>query len=225
MSYPTSVVAGELLLIIAAVDGNSDFSSVPSGFVTSLGSANDGGNIRQNVAKKLADGTESGSFNVTWGAAEQGCWRVLRIGPWDGTLGTNFTGGVDPNGGSCQGSSSFNAADSSAEFAAYGPGNWDSTAIDTLWLGVVAADGGDTVISSGAGSFTDEGTEQHSGGATGASLHVVYRQILSSSQAAPTATITPADEWLTRMFAIKGGTSGEAGTLAPSTRWMSAVGW
>lgn len=98
-NYPSTVASNDLLLLIGAVDGSADVSTYPSGYSEIGNALSDGSLMRGVVAWKKAAGTEGGGTDtVTWGAAEQGSWQLLRIKipGWDGTtapeISTSSTG-------------------------------------------------------------------------------------------------------------------------------------
>lgn len=192
----------------AAMTGNLDFVRLEIDYVDPwvVFSDGDGGNVVFGIAKKIAAGTESGALSLTWSAAEQGCWRILRISPWNGTLGTSFAGG-DASGGAVQLSGSFTGASTNFGFPEIDPSNWDAPE-ETLYLAAGAADGGDTDLTTASGTYTDEGTAQKSGGASGAALHAMYKQSSAGSSGfpSPSVTVSPSEQWVSHFLAIRGTT-------------------
>src|SRR3989304_3679954 len=88
LTYPTNLANGNLILAILGTDGNTITATGPAGWIFRSGSD---GTASLIIAKKLSDGTETGTFTFTLSGSEQGCWRTLRITGWQETIGTNFT--------------------------------------------------------------------------------------------------------------------------------------
>src|SRR3972149_3604995 len=163
LTYPTNLVSGDLILAFVATDGVA-VPTWPSGW-----RAEDRGSGDNELywAKKLSDGTETGNFTLTLDATQQGCWRVLRITGWQGTLGTvwdNITNGgaviaprLNPNIGT----------DTAPDSPSLDPANWGVE--DTLWFAIASSDHGNTTYTGFPTGWTNT-SAQESGGANGAAL-------------------------------------------------------
>jgi len=209
ITYPDGVQTDDLLFLLLGVDGNTDISGHDGGWAQ--GRSVNGTAVSLICAKKKASAAHSGSFTLTLNAAEQGCWRMLLLRPWGGTLGSNFTNS-DPNGGDVPGSGSDTGNGGSAPVnflnVSLSPFGWDASAEDTTWISAIAADHGDTTISGGPSGFTALGA-QESGGAGGAALQVWHREVRHSEPydmfAPGDVTLDAAEEHVMLSFAVRGG--------------------
>lgn len=129
LTYPTNVQAGDLLLLVAAAGLNISVSSLPSGWV----SGGQQGTRSVVLSKKLADGSETGTFTLTLNAPSVGTWRVYRVTGWAGTLGSVFAN--DGSSGDVVVVSTTGAGAPTADPPNIIPFNWVSA--DTLWLAAV----------------------------------------------------------------------------------------
>jgi hypothetical protein len=204
LTYPDLIQPGELLAVLAACDGNLGSNPTISGWVTSRANAASN-TATQLFAKKKATGTESGSFTMTLDTAEQGCWKVVRIGPWEATLGANFTNS-DSNGGAFPFTDQLNGTGTSIATFASDPFNWDVD--DTLWIFHNIADGGDTVFDGPPTGYSLIGTLQNSGGADGAAQMACYRKRRVAQETPGTITLSPSEEWASSVFPLRPLTGG-----------------
>lgn len=149
--------------------------------------------------KKVAAGGESGTFIMGLSVAEQGCWKVLHITGWEGTLGTFFVNS-DPNGGAIPADGFITGTSTTPESLPMNPFNWDVE--DTLFLSGFVADGAVT-SSAVPTNYTRVGNAQSSGGASGACLDVASRAIAAASDDAGTFTISGSEEWGAFAMAIR----------------------
>ncbi len=193
LTYPTNIAAGDLLLGFIGRDGAGAAATWPAGWVSSAASS---GADSTEYAKKVADGSETGTFTVTLSGSEQGGWRVFRITGWGGTLGTTF--------GNIASSSDvvgqFGATGSSANPNPpnLDPFNWATE--DTLWLAVISADTSRTIS---VYPLPDLNTADVSGGAGGATLGICMTNSAVSSLDPGTFTISASDDWTANTIAVR----------------------
>lgn len=97
VTLPPVVGAGNLLLILAAVNGNPTITA-PAGW-TPIADTNAGGsNKKELILAKSADGTEGGTtVTFTTDAGEQSAHVSLAIGNWSGNLSFIATSGIPVN--------------------------------------------------------------------------------------------------------------------------------
>lgn len=120
LTYPTSLVSGDLLVSFVAYDGayvtstSPTLLTWPTGWITGAGVSAANGIA---WAAKIANGTETGAFSITLPGLEQGAWIVYRItGHWNESLGTlnkiNASGANTTTAwyGECSGLSAGNGA-------------------------------------------------------------------------------------------------------------------
>lgn len=201
LTYPTNIGVNDLILAFMAVDGNVNVPTFPVNW--GVGDRDLSGTaVACTIAKKKALGTESGNFTVTHTAAEQGCWIVLRIVGWEGTLGTGFGNGVSGGAVMRIATSGTSAA---PDPSALNPTTWDIE--DTLWLIIGASNGGDTVYSGFPANYTN-GSAQASGGANGAALGTARREFATASENPGAFTTDVSAEWVTETIAIRPGNAG-----------------
>jgi len=204
LTYPTNIVANDLLLAYIGADGTPT-ATWPANWVSDLRttSAN-----ALHVGKKKADGSETGNFTVTMSASEQGAWRVIRIpaSQWEGTLGTTWI-----NIGSTEGSVSWDrtitgSPSSSPDPPSTDPANWGTE--DTLWIALAASDSTVT-YSTFPTNYTQEdhttagGHASTSGGANGAGLAVAYRQLNAASENPGTFGLSGSEDWAAATIAVR----------------------
>jgi len=193
LTYPTNIAAGDLLVAFVSTDGNTN-PSFPAGwisFTVALGKPQ-----TSTVAKFLANGTETGTFTLSLGAAEQGAWRIFRIpaASWEGTIGTLMLGST---AGACQATGADGISDS-PNSGNLNPFNWDVE--DTLWIAMM---GCDTSRSISAYPLPDRQTADISGGANGATLGICTVESAVASLTPGAFTISTSDDWEAILVAIR----------------------
>lgn len=196
LTYPTNLASGDLILAFLASDG-AQASTWPAGFVKrDIGS---GGAVTLCLAKKLSNGTETGTFEVTT-SSEQGGWRTLRITGWEGTLGTAYQN--DANSGSACDAIGGGSGTTSGDCPALDPNNWGTE--DTLWIAAIAVDTSRT-FSAWPTSYTPGNNtwDNVSGGAGGASLSVQHRQNAVSSEDPSAFTFSASDDYASATIAVR----------------------
>lgn len=199
MTYPDDIVDGELILALGGLDGDVNISSAPDWIADAdLGSF---------FAKRIGTPSLSGTgFTITFTGAEQGCWKVIRISGWEGTLGTNFNNS-DSSGGACPAAGFNDATEDTPNTGGMTPFNWDASAEDTLWLGMASVDG-PASFSANPSGYTLVGTNQTSGGADGRAFSVAAGEIDTVTEFVPPWTIDTTRLYRCWMHAIRPGTSG-----------------
>ena len=196
LTYPTNLASGDLILGFVATDGVA-VPTWPSGW-----EAEDRGSGDNELywAKKLSDGTETGNFTLTLDATQQGCWRVLRITGWQGTLGTvwdNIT-----NGGAVI-APRLNAnigTDTAPDPPSFDPANWGVE--DTLWFAIASSDHGATTYTGFPTSFTNT-SAQESGGAGGAALGTARLESAAASVDPSAFTTDASEQWVAQTIAVR----------------------
>ena len=183
LTYPTNLVSGELIVAFLGHDGPVSTVSFPAGWTNSAQGA---AACTVVTAYKFSDGTETGGFTVTLGAAEQGAWRTYRItgahastAPETATVATANNSAPDP--------------------PSFDPAGWASE--DTLWWAVWAAD--NSVVTTAWPTSYTSGDSLESGGGTGASLATSRRELAATSDDPGTGTLFQAERWQAVTFAIR----------------------
>lgn len=200
LTYPTNLASGDLILAFMGRDGaNVTAGTWPAGWITFAQNQGQTGLIG---AKKLSDGTETGTFNVTGLASEQGGWRTLRVTGWEGTIGTvfNTSSGAEavqvPTGGVA------NGTDANPNIPSGNPANWDVE--DTLWIAVCSVDTSRTFSAWPSGYSPGDNTwDDVSGGSNGASLSVQWRNSAAASEDPGAWTISASDDWAASLIAVR----------------------
>ncbi len=196
LTYPTNLASGNLIFACCAFDGLPS-CIWPSGWVKKvqgqggIGSANSVG-----LAAKISDGTETGNFTLSLGAAEQGAWRIFRITGWyGGSLGTDSTNDADGlrYEGSVTGSPS-----TTPNPPANNPANWD--VLDTLWFAAISVDTSRTIS---VWPLANLNTSDVSGGAGGATLGLCSKNDAVASLDPGTFTISSSDDWVAYTVAVR----------------------
>lgn len=196
VSYPTNLASGDLILGFFANDGNASFitSGFPAGWVAGgvAGAANG-----LSYAKKLSDGTETGTFSASLGANEQGSWRIFRITSWEGTLGTAFANAASSS--SVVGVDTVTGSPSTTpDPPSLNPANWVTE--DTLWFALCSVDTSRTIS---VYPLADNNTADVSGGAGGATLGICTTNSAVSSLDPSTFTISTSDDWIAGTVAVR----------------------
>lgn len=197
ITWPTNLAAGDLILLFAGCDGSVGYTFPDAGWIWRVaivtGSATNG-----LLAKRIATGTETGTWTLTLSAGEQGGWRIFRITGWEGTLGTDFAslGGI---GGAVE-AERVSAGGSSANPNPpnISPVNWDIE--DTLWIAGCSADASRTIS---VFPLADNQTADVSGGANGATLGLCTLNDAVASKDPGTFTISASDEWTAWTVAVR----------------------
>lgn len=188
VALPSTVDAGDLLLLIFGTDGNPTISW-PSGWTEIYNQPGDADACRLGVAYKIADGTEDGAtITVTLSAVERAAWRVLRITGFDsatapavstGAIGTSTT----PNPDSLD------------------PSGWATE--DTLWIAAHARDSGNLALTAYPTDYTD-GTDDRAENSAGVGVGAALRENAVSSEDPGAFTHdTPNQEWRAVTIAIR----------------------
>ncbi len=195
LTYPTNIQAGDLLLAFVASDGNSQTPTWPAGWVKDaiLGPSSAVTGI---WVKKLATGSETGTFNVTGMGSEQGAWRVFRITGWEGTLGTTTETGTTTDGAA---SGLFAIGTSATANPTTLTPHWGAD--DTLWIAMCAVDTSRTITTFPA-NCPDLNTSDVSGGAGGATLAVAMSN-LNAIFFDPNAFAITSDDWVAFTVAVR----------------------
>lgn len=194
LTYPTNLASGDLILAFLAGDGTPAPSWGVAGFIDSVtGPAA----VKLSWAKRVSDGTETGTFALSLGASEQGAWRIFRITGWEGTLGTGFLNGAGDGAvlaaGTSTGSPSANPDPPSLD-----PNNWATE--DTLWFAACAVDTSRTIS---VFPLADNQTADVSGGSNGATLGLCTTNSAVSSLNPSTFTISAGDDWGAGTIAVR----------------------
>jgi hypothetical protein len=193
LTYPTNLASGDLILAFMATDGVPS-PTFPAGWI--VGAQNASGSAAKLIfAKKLSDGTETGTFTVTLDASEQGAWRIFRITGWEGTIGTNFVN--QAQSGAVVQAGVFGAS-ANPDPPSLDPINWDVE--DTLWL---AACGVDTSRTISVYPLAGRNTADVSGGAGGATLGICTTESAVASLDPGTFTISTSDDWAAVTVAVR----------------------
>jgi hypothetical protein len=196
LTYPTNLVAGDLILAFVATDGDNDTTPTwPAGWIATAQSGTAA--VTALAAKKVSVGTETGTFTLTLPASEQGGWRIFRITGWQGTIGTTFSVNNDGTGGAVQGGTASSAT-ANPDPPSYNPGLWDVE--DTLWFAVCAVDTSRTIS---VYPLADNNTADVSGGAGGATLGVCSTNSAVASLDPGTFTVSSSDDWQCFTVAIR----------------------
>jgi hypothetical protein len=195
-TFPGSIAAGDLILVIVGNDGSSAFNpATGTGWVQMLSDNAGGSAAHITCFGKIAGGTESGNISiVTSGGSEQGCWLVLRITGWYGS-GIGVQAGATAEGDGTHMTAGVPGTGTGPDPPSANPANWGTE--DTLWLALAVSDHGATTYTGKDADYTYvTGSPQESTGAGGAALAVAY---LASAVAAedPAAYTTDASEQYT----------------------------
>ncbi|HEY4612510.1 MAG TPA: hypothetical protein VII11_05970 [Bacteroidota bacterium] len=221
IDYPTNLENGDLIILIGCTGVSRTFTiSPPEGWFLATGNLI--GNVGTRfAAKKKANGTETGTFNLDPVGAAQGVWRTIRIINWEGNIGTIFDNSSNAKD-ACQAGGAASTS-TSPDPASVSPAFGQS---DTLWIAYFAADHGDTTTTAFPTGYTQEdhttsgGHAQESGGADGAAIGVAYRQLNAVSENPGNFTIDQSEEWLANLIAVRGPQSGlYVHNISSTQRW------
>jgi hypothetical protein len=189
LTYPTNLADGDLVYAFVATDGAPSFS-FPA-FFTHSGATGPSA-VKLGRAWARSDGTQSGNFTLTLGAAEQGGWRVFRI---TGIFADSDLGNVVADATTETGSPS-----STPDPPSLNPSTWDVE--DTLWIAACAVDTSRTITLFPT-LYTNTSSDV-SGGAGGATLGLCRReQGLLASEDPGSFTISNSDDWAAATIAIR----------------------
>jgi hypothetical protein len=172
ITLPATITAGQVILVVASIDGNPStisFTNTGTGSWSSLYSTT-GTNIARAAQWKVADGTEDGlTITLNLGVTQQAAWQIYLISATEGNVEV-VAGGA--------------ASSTNVTFNALSP-SWG--AADTLWIEVIHHANGPTV-SSYSTNYADGAQTL----ATGADI----TGIATATRTANTATETPGNATL-----------------------------
>jgi hypothetical protein len=215
LTYPTNVAAGDLLVLLAAMDGDPSVGA--TGW--DVGELNTIQPINGALGFRVADGTETGNFTLTVNFTEQGAWAVLRVTGWyGGSVAGSFnltSGPVDHDGiavGGAQGASL------TPDPPSFNPANWDVE--DTLWIAACVVDTSRTIVLYPT-NFPDRRTSIVSGGAGGATLAFCSLSSAAASVNPDAFTISSSDDWAAATIGIR--PAAAAALALPDTLVKAAV--
>ncbi len=221
LTWPTGITAGDLLLLFLGIDGNVTVTPAGTGWVATTPFTGSGGACSGHAHKKVADGSETGTFTATVSGSESGGWRIYRISGWEGTLGTTFDNAATTGGVATVRVSGGDSANPNP--ANLDPLNWATE--DTLWIAGCAVDTSRTIS---VYPLADNNTADVSGGAGGATLGLCTLNDAVSAKDPGTFTISTADQWGAITVAVRpaaGGPATHQGSVtAPFTFDSSEVG-
>ncbi len=197
LTYPTNLASGDLILMIAASDGNTttiipDDAGWTQGIANSAGSA-----ISLTTYYKPSNGTETGTFTATvQGGTEQGGWRIFRITGWWGTALNGIT------------SFAANGSSANPDPPNLDPAGWATE--DTLWFACCAVDTSRTIS---VYPLASNNTADVSGGSTGATLGVCSTNSTVGSLDPGTFTVSASDDWCAGTIAVRPAAAAPPATL------------
>ncbi len=214
LTYPTNLVADDLILAYVSTDGNT--ATTPQTWPATWVHVENhsGGAVTRSIAKKKSLGTETGTFSLGLSASEQGAWRIFRISQWEGTLGTAFTN--DATGGAVP-AAVAQGASATPGTPALDPAQWATE--DTLWVCSLAIDTSRTIS---VYPLASRNTADVSGGSTGATLGLCTTESAVSGITPGGWTISASDDYAAVSAAVRPGTAGAA---APSVAFQPRHGF
>lgn len=228
ITYCTNIAAGDLLLLLAAIDRATASQMVAGGWTVLLDVAGGtaGNPVSLQVLGRVAVGTETGTFTATIGASEQGAWTMLRIpsASWYGgvlSAGTssNASTGVAAATNASTGGST-NAPDPPSLTPAWG-------AADDLWIAFAAHDlgiisPGNVIVTAGPASYTDFSSLE-AGTSGGAGYGIARRALNAASENPGTFTQSTGSGVATATIAIRPTTAASSGTGGVTWRRASVA--
>lgn len=205
VNMPATVDAGDLLIMVGAVDGNPTFTFADS-FVQRHLSAN-GTALTLVVATKTADGSEDGGTStVTVSASERAAWQVFRVTAWHGTslpeYGTAGTG-----------------TGTSADPPTCTP-TWAQD--DTLFITLLSTDATRTITTWPTNYGLDQTTQDSASGTGGGAAHTAGRELNATSDDPAAYTINTSAVWVVNTMAIRP-VAAAAAALPPKSRRQKAM--
>lgn len=199
VTYPTNVVAGDLLVMFVGYDGTGTVNANAAGWLIIENWSNGTGAVRMAALGKVADGSESGTFTLSSSASEQGRWCAMRI-----PVGTHFgNASVSFNvfGNPTQDEEGTSAAPTGGASLNAG------SARDYLWIVGFAWDSTPTWVSDPSG-YTYRSYHGTSGGSNGAGLAVSARQLNASSEDPGAGSISASEQWTGAVICVVPATPG-----------------
>ena len=203
ISYPATVLAGELILLIGSNDGGgADFPTLnPIGSWTELVAPANAGSSGHSIYWLDAVGTEDGGTeNFDIASAEGTTASMIRIADWDN---------ISPPEISARGTGT---ADDWEAVSAFNP-SWDSNTIDTLWIAGISGidNGGNGGIAAFPTGYNDNQAHDTSSVSTAFASHGYGTQATlatSLSSDAKFATLSQNGTHFTWIMAIRGVSAG-----------------
>jgi hypothetical protein len=202
VTYCGNVATGDLLLLYVGTDGDSRIISATD-WTELVKNPTTAQPCTLTVLMRRAPSALSGTFSLSLGANEQGCWRMHRVpaGEWadSGTLTNDVLNGDSGGFGMANGSS---ASPDPAQSDVSG----DSA--DYLYLAFAVSDHGNTTYTAAPANYTDlEAME--SGGANGAGMAIARRELNTSGNEDPGAFTADSEQWWATLIIVKPGVAAE----------------
>jgi len=194
ITYPTNLASGDLILLFLGADGAGAITTMPAGWIASgfqLGA------VSISIAKKISNGTETGTFTTNLAGSEQGGWRCFRITGWEGTIGTTFDGSATDGAVTGPGSPGGGASQF-PDPPDLDPANWGTE--ETLWFATCGVDTSRTIS---VYPLASNNSADVSGGSTGATLGVCSTNSAVGSLNPGTFTISASDDWGALTVAVR----------------------
>lgn len=191
ITWPATIVAGDLLLLAVGCDGNIATFTTTEGLDQSFNQKAPSNLATGAALTKVAAGTETGTFTLTLSGAvgEQGAWRIAAYQDWFGAL----SGGVDFGGTTASTSTGPD------------PNNFSPSwgAADTRFRAQCAFDDGRTNVTGFPTDYTISQNSDASGGPSGAGIGGASRDINAGAQDPSAFTIDRNVAWVSWVTAIR----------------------
>lgn len=204
LTYPTSLVSGDLILAFVATDG-AVTGTWPADWVELI--ETNASACSGFVAGKISTGAETGNFTLSLSGSEQGSWRIFRVTGWYGS-------GLAADGQGTQAATGGSSPSLTPDPPSLNPVNWDVE--DTLWFAVIAVDTSRTV-SAYPTNCPNLQTADVSGGAGGATLGLASASSAVAAFNPDVFTISNSDDCVNITVAIRPAAAAEAGAEFPLT--------
>ncbi len=187
ITYPASIVAGDLLMFNVATDGDPTVEANAEGF-TVIGEPANADIVRGHTLAKVATGSETGSFTLNVSASEQGVWRMAAIEDWGGDLSA-----IEVSAGATGESANPDPPSFSPSWAQG----------FTFWRAIYAQDDGRGAATVYPDGYTIAQFSDSSGGQPGASMGSAGRQLEATTDDPTPFTSDRSDAWVAWVIAIR----------------------
>ena len=189
VTMPSSVSAGDLLLMLVTSDGSAN-QTTPSGWTALFLNQRSGTAVTFSAFTKVATGTEGGTtVNVATSATEQAAAQVYRITSWYGNLSGVVTSAS---------ATGTNASPNPASLTpSWGAGN-------TLWIATHAADHNSTRSTTAyPANYTNGLHTQSNTGSSAVHVSSARRAQNAATEDPGTFTMSASDDWVARTIAVR----------------------
>ena len=210
INLPSSIVSGELLILILAIDG-AETTTWPAGYTAIIDEVQQSSILTTDVFYRIANGTEGSSISVTTGTNEIVNYITFRITDWHGTTPPEV---------------SYATGNDSAPDPASETASWGGTE-DNLFIAGLCYNDGRTAVNAWPTNYSSNQTNQQDGAPGGTGVAIATREVASDTENPAAFGLDSSETWNAFTIVVRpaaAGASTIAGRLINSIRLKTKIG-